>query len=322
MKKSIFKMICSILAVALAFAPCTALLPAQASASTAYTVRLADEAGNSVITAMPGDTVTLVLKLENNPGVIGVGVQLQYPSVLSFAEAPEDVSGFDDLGSGFFISSETLTTNPYLLWWNYALGDDNRNLITAEGNIAQIRFTVDRNAAPGDYSVALATPADKNTTAETDGFGMILANTNTPITLATVGCTIRVPEGCIHSFGEWTDVPGDAPTCTEDGTQSRTCVRCGEPETRQVSAKGHSYVDGSCSVCGEPKVVIPGDINEDGLVTRADVIRLLLHVTLPGRYPIYVDADFNGDNTVTRADVIRLLLHVTLPGRYPLETSN
>jgi hypothetical protein len=69
-------------------------------------------------------------------------------------------------------------------------------------------------------------------------------------------------------------------------------------------------------------VVIPGDINEDGLVTRADVIRLLLHVTLSDRYPIYVEADFNGDNTVTRADVIRLLLHITLPDRYPLETSN
>ena len=322
MKKRIFRMICSILAVALAFALCTALLPTQASASTAYTVRLAAEDGNSVITAMPGDTVTLMLKLENNPGVIGVGVQLQYPSVLSLTEKPGDISGFREVGSGYFITSETLTANPYLLWWNYALGDEDRKLITAEGNMAQIRFTVDQDAAPGDYPITLTTPADKNTTAETDGSGEILPNTNTPITLATVGCTIRVTDACIHSFGEWTDVPGDAPSCTEGGTQSRTCARCGEPETRQVGAKGHSYVDGSCSVCGDPQVIIPGDINEDGLVTRADVIHLLLHVTLSDRYPINAEADFNGDNTVTRADVIRLLLHVTLPDRYPLETSN
>ena len=61
-----------------------------------------------------------------------------------------------------------------------------------------------------------------------------------------------------------------------------------------------------------------GDIDGNGEVTRADVIRLLLHVTLPDRYPIETEADINGDNGITRADVIRLLLHVTLPDRYPL----
>ena len=63
---------------------------------------------------------------------------------------------------------------------------------------------------------------------------------------------------------------------------------------------------------------VPGDIDGDRTVTRADVIRLLLYVTLPSRYPINVKADFTGDDSVTRADVIRLLLYVTLPGRYPL----
>lgn len=63
---------------------------------------------------------------------------------------------------------------------------------------------------------------------------------------------------------------------------------------------------------------VPGDIDGDRKVARADVIRLLLHVTLPDRYPIDANADFNGDYSITRADVIRLLLHVTLPDRYPL----
>ena len=319
MKKRMFRMICSILAAAMVLTPCTALLPARASASAAYTVRLTDEEGNSVITANAGDTVTLMLKLENNPGVIGVGVQLQYPSALSLTEDPRnDVP----IKNGFFIASQTLTTNPYLLWWNYALGDEDQKLITVEGNIAQIKFAVAQDAAPGDYPITLMTPADKNTTAETDGNGEILANTNTPISLATVGCTIRVTDVCNHSFSDWTDVPGNAPTCTTGGSQSRTCAKCGESETRQASAKGHSYVSGSCSVCGDPYVIILGDVNEDGLVTRADVIRLLLYVTLPGRYPINVEADFTGDDSVTRADVIRLLLYVTLPSRYPLETSN
>ena len=64
--------------------------------------------------------------------------------------------------------------------------------------------------------------------------------------------------------------------------------------------------------------LVLGDMDGDFAVTRNDVICLLLHVTMPGRFPIDAEADFNGDGQVTREDVIRLLLHVTMPGRFPL----
>ena len=38
-----------------------------------------------------------------------------------------------------------------------------------------------------------------------------------------------------HSWGEWT-VTAEA-TCTEGGTETRTCARCGETETRPVDRK-------------------------------------------------------------------------------------
>lgn len=63
---------------------------------------------------------------------------------------------------------------------------------------------------------------------------------------------------------------------------------------------------------------VRGDIDSDSAVNRNDVICLLLHVTMPGRFPIDAEADFNGDGLVTRDDVIRLLLHVTMPNRFPL----
>ena len=63
---------------------------------------------------------------------------------------------------------------------------------------------------------------------------------------------------------------------------------------------------------------VVGDLDGDRAVTRNDVIRLLLYVTLPDRFPVSGEVDFNGDGQVTRDDVIRLLLHVTLPGRFPL----
>ena len=65
-------------------------------------------------------------------------------------------------------------------------------------------------------------------------------------------------------------------------------------------------------------LAILGDIDGNELVTRDDVINLLLHVTMPNRFPLNAEADFDGDGRVTRDDVIRLLLHVTMPNRFPL----
>ena len=52
-----------------------------------------------------------------------------------------------------------------------------------------------------------------------------------------------------HTFGEW--VITTAPTCTQDGLETRTCSACGEVETRVIPAAGHDYKDGKCTVCGE-----------------------------------------------------------------------
>ena len=52
-----------------------------------------------------------------------------------------------------------------------------------------------------------------------------------------------------HTFGEW--VVTTAPTCTQDGLETRTCSACGEVETRVIPATGHDYKDGKCTVCGE-----------------------------------------------------------------------
>ena len=52
-----------------------------------------------------------------------------------------------------------------------------------------------------------------------------------------------------HTFGEW--VVTTAPTCTQDGLETRTCSACGEVEPRVIPASGHDYKDGKCTVCGE-----------------------------------------------------------------------
>ena len=53
------------------------------------------------------------------------------------------------------------------------------------------------------------------------------------------GCTPD-PETCEHTWSEWEVVT--AATCTEDGSQKRTCSNCKTEETN-VLAKGHKYGD-------------------------------------------------------------------------------
>ena len=88
-------------------------------------------------------------------------------------------------------------------------------------------------------------------------------------------------------------------------------------EEYMTEAFHNDYPMGEKDFSQMPQFVL-GDMDGDFAVTRNDVICLLLHVTMPGRFPIDAEADFNGDGQVTREDVIRLLLHVTMPNRFPL----
>ena len=65
---------------------------------------------------------------------------------------------------------------------------------------------------------------------------------------------------------------------------------------------------------------IPGDVNEDRLVDRDDVMQLLWHISFPDRFPISVPADFKEDGQVNRDDVMQLLWHVAFPDKFPLAT--
>lgn len=44
-----------------------------------------------------------------------------------------------------------------------------------------------------------------------------------------------------HSWGEWVTVR--EPSCTEKGVQTRECDNCGDTETADLPAKGHTYAD-------------------------------------------------------------------------------
>jgi len=52
---------------------------------------------------------------------------------------------------------------------------------------------------------------------------------------------------CSHSY---TSKVTTAATCTKEGVKTYTCSKCGDSYTESIAAKGHSYQDGACTVCG------------------------------------------------------------------------
>ncbi|MBQ9145461.1 MAG: hypothetical protein IJX70_03240, partial [Clostridia bacterium] len=72
-------------------------------------------------------------------------------------------------------------------------------------------------------------------------------------------------------------VPGTPATCTESGlTDGLECSVCGVTLTEQtvISALGHDYVDGTCSVCGEKEPVVVPEVTftfgENGAASHVD----------------------------------------------------
>lgn len=59
------------------------------------------------------------------------------------------------------------------------------------------------------------------------------------ILLICIIITSLVSCGHEHQWGEWQT--SKAPTCTEDGYNSRMCATCGETQTTTISATGHSF---------------------------------------------------------------------------------
>lgn len=148
-----------------------------------------------------------------------------------------------------------------------------------------------------------------------------------------------------HAFGEWAVT--EKPNCITSGLETRTCTACGFQETRTTPAAGHSYETqkipatctedgydlyicsfcgksfsdnivtapghsfdrGICSVCGEiDSSIQKGDLNLDGNITSADAVllaRYLVDAVSLDEAQQYA-ADMNRDGTVSSADAVLL----------------
>jgi len=140
-------------------------------------------------------------------------------------------------------------------------------------------YTEDIPAAGHSYAESITTPAtcaaagEKTFTcsacgntynepipaAHTPGEAVVVNATCTVAGSKTISCSIEgcgevlstevIPAG--HSYTE--NVTKEA-TCTAAGQKTLTCA-CGDSQTVELPANGHTYVEGVCSVCGEAEPV-------------------------------------------------------------------
>lgn len=98
----------------------------------------------SATDAKQGETGTIKVNMNNNPGIIAWRLGLDYDS-----DAIE-ITGFDP---GVFSSASCgpLTAEPFVFSWSEALNGNYKN----NGNIATISYRVKNNAAPGEYNIKL-----------------------------------------------------------------------------------------------------------------------------------------------------------------------
>ncbi len=168
-----------------------------------------------------GDTVTLSVNLNSNPGLISMKFTVSYPSDLELVSVQN--SG---LLGGWTTPSPTISS-PYTVRWADSLAPANS---TATGKILTLKFKIKDTATPGAKTVTLNFSESRDVTGGKNTF-------NSPSATVQVNCKA-------HTYGNWTK--------TNDNIHTRTCTGCGTPETQN-----HSWNNGSvtttpaCNQLGE-----------------------------------------------------------------------
>lgn len=97
-------------------------------------------------------------------------------------------------------------------------------------------------------------------------------------------------------------------TCTEAGTSTVKCEICGHEEVTIIAALGHDFVDGVCTRCGETEnQSVIGDVTGDGVVNSKDLTRLMKYIAGDPDTKLEGNGDINGDEKVNSKDLTRLM---------------
>ncbi|MBQ0110897.1 MAG: hypothetical protein KBS41_03110 [Oscillospiraceae bacterium] len=91
-------------------------------------------------------------------------------------------------------------------------------------------------------------------------------------------------------------------------------IKCFDAELEDLDAGEEYYGD----ITGVEKTFEPGDLDDDGFVTDADAVYLLMNTFFPEQYEVNQPCDFDGDGFITDADAVYLLMYTFFPEQYPI----
>ncbi len=162
--------------------------------------------------AMPEDTVTLDISIENNPGIMGMAFSVAYDS-----DAFEYVSYENGWLSGMTVKDHP---DKGCVIFVYVATSNKTNT----GKMLSVSFKIKETAAPGNHKITLG-----NNNYEKYGTQLhnSFSNANQEFIVPTVsGGIVTVGETCTnagHKYGEW-NVTKTA-DCFETGLKNHTCTR-------------------------------------------------------------------------------------------------
>ena len=155
----------------------------------------------SSATANPGDTVDVTINIENNPGIAGATITVDFGDALSLTGIPDAYVGGGSLTGP---QSYPVTKSAKLVWFNFSN-------ISKDGRFATLTFAVSENAIEGTYPIRVEYEADD--VSDQDGNNV----------------TFQVSNGSITIGHKLTKTAAKAATCTEPGNSAYwSCSNCGK----------------------------------------------------------------------------------------------
>lgn len=221
----------------------TLVLPASAAGSGSLSM--------STATGNRGDTVTLSVYLNSNPGLVTMTIRVSYDtSVLQMVGASN---------TGLLAGAQMNSSygSPYTICWVDGVSTTNN---TSTGTIATFTFKILDTAAFGSTAVYLQFVDSYDTDYNANSFG------------AGSGSVTVV---CNHNYGGWTKV--------DDNDHGKTCSICGgvakeshawggDKVIKEATCKEGGQVEQTCSGCSAKRIVPtdPTTDHEYGSVTKLD----------------------------------------------------
>lgn len=162
-----------------------------------------------------GDTITVPVNLNTNPGLITMKVAVSWGEGL-------ELTGVSDTGllDGYTTPAPTISS-PYTLRWADSLATSNN---TSTGKIATLTFKIKDGATVGNHNVTLTFSESRDASGGKNTFGNATA---------TIKVTCKT-----HDWGDWQVTKKE--NCTAKGSEKRVCAICKESASQERNALGHS----------------------------------------------------------------------------------